>query len=121
MSVIDEIADERRRQRVIEGWSLAHDDCHADGEMSRAAACYAAHASAYQRVASNVGLEAYAAVEPRASINSIGWPWDREWWKPRNPRRDLVRAAALIVAEIERLDRLPKIIPVSVSGVGDSK
>lgn len=105
MSVIDEIAAERRRQRVIEGWSLAHDDSHKDGEMSRAAACYAAHASAYQRVASDVGLDAYAAVEPRASVNSIGWPWYREWWKPRNPRRDLIRAAALIVAEIERLDR----------------
>lgn len=34
------------------------------------------------------------------------WPWSREWWKPKNPRRDLVKAGALIVAEIERLDRL---------------
>ena len=35
----------------------------------------------------------------------VGWPWHRQWWKPKNARRDLVRAAALIVAEIERLDR----------------
>lgn len=28
-----------------------------------------------------------------------------EWWKPTNRRRDLVKAAALILAEIERLDR----------------
>jgi hypothetical protein len=34
-----------------------------------------------------------------------GWPWDLKWWKPTTPRRDLVKAAALIVAEIERLDR----------------
>jgi hypothetical protein len=27
------------------------------------------------------------------------------WWKPKDRRRDLVRAAALIIAEIERLDR----------------
>lgn len=35
------------------------------------------------------------------------WPrsWSRAWWKPKNPRRDLVRAAALLIAEIERLDR----------------
>ncbi|MEB3421767.1 hypothetical protein VK682_24660 [Salipiger manganoxidans] len=33
------------------------------------------------------------------------WPWDRKWWKPTTPRRDLVKAGALIVAEIERLDR----------------
>jgi hypothetical protein len=28
-----------------------------------------------------------------------------EWWKPTNRRRDLVKAGALILAEIERLDR----------------
>lgn len=35
------------------------------------------------------------------------WPraWDLERWKPKDRRRDLIRAAALIVAEIERLDR----------------
>jgi hypothetical protein len=33
------------------------------------------------------------------------WPWDRKWWKPTDRRRDLVKAAALILAEIERLDR----------------
>jgi hypothetical protein len=116
MTVIDEIANERRRQKVVEGWSAAHDDGHTDGEMSRAAACYAAHASAYQRVASDVSLQAYASVEPCASINSIGWPWDREWWKPRNPRRDLIRAAALIVAEIERLDRAAAHTPQDTIG-----
>ena len=31
--------------------------------------------------------------------------WDSEWWKPKDRRRDLIRAGALIVAEIERLDR----------------
>ena len=35
------------------------------------------------------------------------WPWSLDWWKPKDPRRDLVRAGALIVAEIERLDRQP--------------
>lgn len=33
------------------------------------------------------------------------WPWDESWWKPTNRRRDLVKAGALILAEIERLDR----------------
>ena len=32
--------------------------------------------------------------------------WGLDWLKPKSPRRDLVRAAALIVAEIERLDRI---------------
>ena len=33
------------------------------------------------------------------------WPWAAEWWKPKDCRRNLVRAGALILAEIERLDR----------------
>lgn len=48
----------------------------------------------------------------RRSIHGSGvalwrvlWPWDREWWKPKDRRRNLVRAAALLIAEIERLDR----------------
>ncbi|WP_035670073.1 hypothetical protein [Bradyrhizobium liaoningense] len=105
MSAIDDIATERRRQIEQEGWSAGHDDSHMDGEMSRAAACYAAHASAYQRVCSDVGLQTYRSIEPRSSVYNFGWPWSREWWKPKDPRRDLIRAGALIVAEIERLDR----------------
>jgi hypothetical protein len=31
--------------------------------------------------------------------------WDRDSWKPKDRRRNLVRAAALLIAEIERLDR----------------
>ena len=33
------------------------------------------------------------------------WPWTSEWWKPSTRRRMLVKAAALILSEIERLDR----------------
>jgi hypothetical protein len=33
------------------------------------------------------------------------WPWDRAYWKPRGPRNNLVKAGALILAEIERIDR----------------
>jgi len=35
------------------------------------------------------------------------WPikWMAAWFKPTDPRRDLVKAGALCIAEIERLDR----------------
>lgn len=33
------------------------------------------------------------------------WAWHSRWWKPKDRRCNLVRAGALIVAEIERLDR----------------
>ncbi len=46
----------------------------------------------------------YAHVENYNEAPSM-WPWAEEWWKPINPRRNLVKAAALILAEIERLDR----------------
>ena len=36
------------------------------------------------------------------------WPWVRRWWKPTDRRRDLVKAGALILAEIERLDRIER-------------
>ena len=33
------------------------------------------------------------------------WPWDAAWWKPATRQRNLVKATALIVAEIERNKR----------------
>jgi hypothetical protein len=102
MNVIDEIAAERRRQIEVEGWDAAHDDEHKTGELASAAAAYANHMAQFH------GAE---AVGSRYAIKAHphGWPWDRAWWKPKTPRRDLIRAAALIVAEIERLDRAAKV------------
>ncbi len=34
------------------------------------------------------------------------WPWFAQWWKPGDRRRELVKAGALILADIERLDRV---------------
>lgn len=89
MSAIDDIAAERKRQREIEGYSFEHDDEYDADQLSRAAACYAA--PTYPLIG-RVFLP-------------MGWPWGKEAWKPTTRRRDLVKAAALIVAEIERLDR----------------
>lgn len=86
-----DVLAERRRQVEAEGWSPEHDDTHSDGEIAAAAAAYAFNASIYDR---------YLAADP------IGfWPWDPAWFKPTDARRDLVKAGALILAEIERLDR----------------
>lgn len=86
MAIRDVIA-ERRRQVEAEGWTAEHDDCHGTGELAEAAACYAF----------------YARYQPAGSPDL--WPWDHQSWKPKNQRSNLVRAGALIVAEIERLDR----------------
>lgn len=89
MSAIDDIAAERKRQREVEGYSFEHDDKYNSDQLARAAACYA--------------NPVYPLIEH--TFLPINWPWGQSWWKPTTRRRDLVKAAALIVAEIERLDR----------------
>jgi hypothetical protein len=87
---------ERDRQKDVEGWSEAHDDGHSGGELASAAACYAL-ASTEPR-----GAKLWERVE--RAIRDC-WPFDRRWFKLSNKRRYLVKAGALILAEIERLDR----------------
>lgn len=87
-----DVLAERRRQQEQEGWTPEHDDVHDVGDLAVAGACYAAKAAGR-------GLH-------RADSVPALWPWSSEWWKPTTPRRDLVKAAALILAEIERMDRL---------------
>lgn len=98
-SVIEEIAAERRRQVCVEDWTPEHDDEHDTGALAAAAACYALEACA------PAAENDYWRERRRTAAREL-WPWDYEWRKPKGSRRDLVRAAALIVAEIERLDRL---------------
>ncbi|MFG8814708.1 hypothetical protein ACEPW0_03350 [Pseudomonas aeruginosa] len=88
-----DVQAERKRQVEVEGWTPEHDDAHSPGEMARAAACYALAGSS----APNDGIAAL--------LVSLAWPWDEQWWKPSTTRRDLVKACALGLAEIERLDR----------------
>lgn len=85
-----DVLTERQRQVEGEGWTPEHDDTHANGEMAGAAACYAL-----------TGVSGWA---PERAILRF-WPWALKWWKPSTPRRDMVKAAALAIAEIERLDR----------------
>jgi len=93
-AAVADIAAERQRQVDIEGWTSDYDDKYATGEMALAAACYALSAG---------DQEDAPAVLEAAMFDC--WPWSRSWWKPTTARRDLVKAGALIVAEIERLDR----------------
>ncbi|WGX57860.1 hypothetical protein P7I93_13310 [Pseudomonas aeruginosa] len=90
-----DVQAERRRQVEAEGWTPEHDDEHADGQMAQAAGCYALHAG-------GIGTD---WPDGRQNGSALFWPWDKDSWKPTTPRRDLVKACALALAEIERLDR----------------
>lgn len=82
MNGVDLIAAERQRQVEAEGWTPEHDDTHDREELTLAALTY---------------------------LTRSPWPWDDG--KPRlGPRRtidDLVKAGALIAAEIDRRQRVP--------------
>lgn len=83
------IAKERERQIAQEGWTPEHDDTHDDGEIAFAAIAYIQVSNGYSK-------------------NAAEWPWDEEWFKVSDPVRNLVKAGALIAAEIDRLQRLAK-------------
>lgn len=87
MSGTELITAERKRQIEVEGWTPEHDDSHDAGDLVAAAICYA----------QNAGQHIIGA-PPRE------WPWAVKWWKPspNDPIRDLVKAGALIAAEIDR-------------------
>lgn len=82
-----DVLAERHRQVSTEFWTPEHDDKYRNGELAEAGAAYA-----------------HQAASPCGEIPE-DWPWDAQWWKPATPRRNLVKSAALILAEIERLDR----------------
>lgn len=87
---LTDVIGERLRQQDAEGWTPEHDDMHKGGQLALAAACYTL---ASHRLTSH------------GEVPGI-WPWAPSFWKPTYGRRDLVKAGALILAEIERMDRL---------------
>lgn len=97
---VELISTERARQISAEGWTPEHDDEHDGGELAQAAICYAMHAR-------DRGVRPISACGK--SWLEFFWPsyWLRSYWKPSpNDRiRELVKAGALIAAEIDRLQR----------------
>ena len=96
---IELIAEERQRQIGVEGWTAEHDEKHTDGQLAKAAACYAVPDNA---------LSLASPVYHIQVDRKIWWPFDWLWWKPTPDSRirELQKAGALIAAEIDRLQRL---------------
>lgn len=88
------IAAERQRQITQERWTPDHDDQHADGALVVAARTY---------IEAALNLNEVHGVE----YETPSYDWPTGWaWKPSdNPVRNLVKAGALIAAEIDRLQR----------------
>ena len=89
------IAEERQRQIEVEGWTKEHDAQHKNGELAKAAICYA-DPNTYYHQENKIMMY---------RVPNRFWPkkWDIRWFKPTDRIRDLVKAGALIAAEIDRL------------------
>lgn len=83
--------EERLRQVNVEGYTPERDDLYLDGELAYAAGTYALTGG---------------GVAP--ALAGLWWPWHEDTFKPANPKRDLVRAGALLIAAYERVQRAEK-------------
>lgn len=96
---IKDVVSERNRQKNEEFYSDAQDDSYVNNELTRASASYVNHV---------VGRSWIHLSKPSVYQSEIVpdlWPWSEQSWKPKSPRQDLVRATALLLADIDRLDR----------------
>lgn len=113
---VDLIAAERQRQIEAEGWTPEHDDGHMNASLAIAAACYAAPWPIFREQR-----------QARAVVFVDPWPWDDhsdarkkdergyaanhphnfplDFEKPARRIDRLVKAGALIAAEIDRIQR----------------
>lgn len=91
------ISAERKRQITKENWSLHHDDAHTRKQMANAAVSY---------IEAHAHPDTYSLKMGKPQKPCSEWPWAKFWWKPSiDPIRNLVKAGALIAAEIDRLQR----------------
>lgn len=113
--MINLILEERERQITKEGYSAAHDDSYFLEELARAASSYciagaarASHGNYCIRSAQfhfkvdRMGLDISVDLD---KIAERVWPFDKKYYKPKSHKENLIRAAAFIVAELERLER----------------
>lgn len=97
-----DVLAERRRQQTTEGYDPAHDDEHVNDEIAAMAAFYAMPPGAREWDASGTGYGKQLGDAMRPE------DWDG---KTGDRRRELVKAGALVLAELERIDRAAAMAP----------
>lgn len=97
MEIYTEIRHEYR-QLIKSSLPPQEADQYIDGSITHAAGAYLSMATTHFYPLALRGILQREAKEL--------WPWSEESWNPASsPRRNLIKAAAYIVAEIERLER----------------
>lgn len=88
--------EERQRQINEERFDAAHDDTYVQGTLATAAECYARAAKLTLQQSDDAALPTTPMI----------WPWHRAWWKPSpDPKRNIIKAMALLAAEYDRIER----------------
>lgn len=101
-TAIELIVDERKRQIEAEGYTPEHDDTHTNGELAMAAATYAARPNINVNIGKHHGV--FLTIK-----RGMLWPFESKSFKPSyydDRKRELVKSVSLMIAEIERLQRL---------------
>ncbi|EIX3161708.1 hypothetical protein MKB28_001697 [Salmonella enterica] len=95
-----DVIAERQRQISVKGWTPEHDDTYIGCELAAAAISY---------------------IEPVEAENY--WPadWHDGSFRPSDYRRNLVKATALLLAELERLDRISATSVLSEVSDGEAR
>jgi hypothetical protein len=93
------IQEERTRQKLVEKFSDEHDDQWVNDELLDVAYCYLAYTHALTTKNYKFFIQKAFKWYPKS--------WSEYWWKPSESKiRNLVKAGALIAAEIDRLKRM---------------
>lgn len=85
LEALTAVQQERARQIAALGFTPEHDDCHGPGALVECAVAYANHAR-------GIVTRGFSPEAPRFTPSGT-------------PLRDLIKAAALLIAEIERISR----------------
>lgn len=90
------VLDERAAQIDKHRYTLEHDQAHQPEELASAAAAYL-----------NTAIDQLGGKEHPVSEVPEEWPFDAGW-KPGTPARNLVKALALGLAALDRMDNAPR-------------
>ena len=82
-----ELITQERQRQIDEGYTIKGDQKYQRDQLSLVAISY------------------ILAIDEKGSMPLI-WPWNGNTWKPKSREENLIRAGALIAAELDRIHNL---------------
>lgn len=98
-TLLNDIKTECRAQLSHEGWTPEDGDPRHPGDLALAAAAYAV-----------AGSSEDDSDGTAPALSRLLWPWSAAELKPHDYRCNLVRAGALVLAELQRVERMADVV-----------